>query len=1059
LAVINIDTIGYKDAVQIELGSTSIKEKFEKFKDSSINMGRRVVVAGSMAESGTVRQTEAYYGYTKTLRPAAPIIQSGAAIMATMSAIQITREYKQFNKKYGTEIQNYIHNLPKDTNGNNIIAKVDYKEKIKKNPIINEVSTADKNGNISRNKVVSEVQKTRIKMKQRPIVIEDWKTQSLFTSKTLKNNINIATTHSRIKLKSDGTIHCYRHNPARARKEAIKLEKELTRRKDIAKLDMDAIHVKRLFFINYTKDSNGKFHTTLYIRSLIKESERIKIDKEKRTALHGKRADNYEALKKLNDRLKCKLYRKNVNKEYDCTNASLRLDEKIRKERYLEKNVGDKLKTLNVKEGAKITNGDMLIQIAGRKAMAAQGARKMAHVKRWRSLRKAQRSLLQSSGFYRNNDFGEGYQVFKKSAMVTKPVVNRMTLKVIYKTTKRTGRIAGKFAIKGATNVIATGIQYRYYRKGIQDGTFVVGKNLKTNIALLNKNRREAKKVASQTVKKTLEPINNLRTIKKKTQEKLIAGVKTNVSKVTNLITKPFRNFMNKVLTKFNNTAVGKGVNFVGKIFGKIIAVPFKGLMSIFRGVSAIFSAIGSFLFAVAFGYVLIYAAIIGSGSLLSGVFGIFDSIAQGASEIWANTEPNVNYAVDEIQEASRELTKDTQTMQNLAVISSVIDKLPTRQLWRKLKKEEFEECAGYDITLIGDTDQYILNYPSGDGTVNQVTIPLKKNKNNMVQENDREILSIITNLYEYYGGISNTFNIGKQIEKNKWRDLVQELYILSHSAEMDKEPFEVEDYTINYWTGEKTVTNRRTYYKWKIYVEILRGNDFFNKCGQVALERGLEIDPDIEVRTLDELFDYYIASMEKNELWDEDSGIKYKDYEFSYFDNTNGILAQIANFAKVTPQSQYTYDYSNPPENVLIVDSNDDSNSIEYVRIVEKEDGTYDTTGSTFVVSNGSISISTVFTENSKKEQEYIKQYLEENGIEEKKDSGNSSSNSSNNSSNATNSNSNSSSTTKSSNDTKSTNNSSNKAKESSSSSSSSSSTKNTNKNGSGSNRKEKIN
>ena len=74
MAVINIDTIGYKDAVQIELGSTSIKEKFEKFKDSSINMGRRVVVAGSMAESGTVRQTEAYYGYTKTLRPAAPII-------------------------------------------------------------------------------------------------------------------------------------------------------------------------------------------------------------------------------------------------------------------------------------------------------------------------------------------------------------------------------------------------------------------------------------------------------------------------------------------------------------------------------------------------------------------------------------------------------------------------------------------------------------------------------------------------------------------------------------------------------------------------------------------------------------------------------------------------------------------------------------------------------------------------------------------------------------------------------------------------------------------------
>lgn len=918
MAVLNINTISCNLAKNIESGNESINERLKLFHDSSIRIGRQIVHAGSMAEASTLHQTEGYQGYTKTLRPAATVLETGASVMATMSAVQLSRDYNRFNKEHGTEIQNYLDSLKPSEKERAIIANVDDKIKIVNQDIFTTVVSKDFNGNdyhqteLIRNKVI-EVHK------QRPITVGDWNKRSLFHSQ-IDNNIRIATTHSKTKLAKDGAIHCYRHNPTKALSQAKKLEKELNKRVDVANIKTNSVKVTTL-------------RNDLQIKAIVRK-------------LH---LEKPVGLLKIN---------------------------------YAHK----KVKGIKLAKGVDLNNGDILLQIAGKKAMAAKGAKAIAGQKGLASLRKAQMSFMRTTGMIKNNDFGEGYQVMQKVTMVAKPLVNKMTLKAIKKMLLQSGKIATKIVKRVGVQTIATGVHaYNSYSLA-KNGGVAPAKNIKTAAAMFKKNQVFAKNQTTDVI--------NL--INKKTtgaiQKKIIKPLK----KVTSTISAPLRKFILNNLSKFKNTAFAKGAGAlgrgIGKVFGgigKVIGFALKPFLALFRGLAAIFSTISSFLFNVAFAYALLFAMIMASGSLLSGVFGIFDSISNGVSEAWSNTDPNVNYAVDEIQEASNELSNVTKMQEDIAVISTIIDKLPISQLWRKLTKQETETCAGYDIVLVGETEHYLLEIPSADNTINNRMIDIRKNSKGMLQENDREILSIVSNLYESYGGISNTFNIGKQIEKTQWKTLVQQLYILSHNTNMSKEEFVVNNYSVNYWTGVATVTSSSTYYKWLIEVSILRGTEFFSKCGDLALEAGKRIDPEIEIKTNEELLEWYIASMEKEELWDENSDIKYKGYEFTYFDATDGILARIANNFKSTPQSQYTYDYSDPPENVYIVNSDGDS-SFEYVRVVQKEDGSYDTTGGTFKVSNGSLSVGTVFTSDkdgnpSQKEQEYIDKYLEENNIEVK--------------------------------------------------------------------------
>ncbi len=948
MAVFNINTISCNMAKNIESGSGSINEKLTLLHDSSITIGRQVVHAGSMAVTSTLHQNEGYQGYTKTLHPATTVLKTGASVMATMSAVQLSRDYNRFNKEHGAEIQNYLDSLKPNEKARAIIANVDDKIKIVNQDMFTTVVSKDVNGNdyhqteLVRNKIL-EVHK------QRPITVDDWNKRSLFHSR-IDSNIRIATTHSKTKLANDGAIHCYRHNPTKAISQANKLEKELSRRVDAANIKMKSVNVKTLSRELQKKAIVRKLH-------LEKPVGLLKIDYIK------------DASGKIHF----------GDKGYS---------------RFI-KNANKKAKGIKLAKGVDLHDRDILLQIAGKKAMAAKGAKAIAGKKGLASLRKAQMSIMRTTGMIKSNDFGEGYQVMEKATMVAKPLVNKMTLKVIKKMSLQSGKIATRIVKQVGVQTIATGVHaYNSYNLA-KSGGVAPAKNIKTAAAMFKKNQAFAKNQTTDVVnlinkktkgaiqKKIIEPLNS----------KLVNPIK---KKVTSTISAPLRKFILNNLSKIKNTGLAKGTGAIGRGIGKVLGgigrglgFALKPLLALFRGLAAVFSTISSFLVSVAFVYALMFAMIMASGSLLSGVFGIFDSISNGVSEAWSNTDPNVNYAVDEIQEASNELSNVTKIQEDAAVISTIIDKLPISQLWRKLTKQETETCAGYDIVLVGETEHYILEIPSADNTINIHTIDIRKNAKGMLQENDREILSIVSNLYESYGGISNTFNIGKQIEKTQWKTLVQQLYILSHNTNMSKEEFIVSNYSVNYWTGVATVTSSSTYYKWLIEVEILRGTEFFSKCGDLALKAGKRIDPEIEITTNEELLEWYIASMEKEELWDENSDIKYKGYEFTYFDATDGILARIANNFKSTPQSQYTYEYSNPPENVYIVDSDDD-NSLEYVRVVQKEDGSYDTTGGTFKVSNGSLSVGTVFTSDkdgtpSQKEQEYIDKYLEENSIEVK--------------------------------------------------------------------------
>lgn len=984
MAVLNINTISGSMADRIDRSSGSMAEKLERFKDSSINMGRQSVHTGSMAETGMLRQTEGYQGYSKTLRPASSVVQAGTAVVATMSAIQFSRDYRRFNKEYGEEIQKHLNSLKPSEKAGAVISNVEDKVRTVNKDTFNVVASADKFGNVThRTEVVRE--KVKETYAQKPITVGDWNKGTLFSTK-LNNNINIAATHSRTRLRKDGVLHSYRHNPARAASQAKKLETELTRRAIVRNVETDNVNGGRLAIF--------KAHRAMKVERGLDADLARRI--EKHSSKLSKYKKNDATIKAMYGKMQAargKVFKNHVAKEYDNTKLASHRKRKIKTKEDIIKNAGKKVNGVKAAKGAGLSDGDLLLQAAGKKAMAAKGVKAMARRKSLRSLSKAHTSILRTTGVTKNNDFGEGYLVMGKVTWVAKPLVNKMTINALKKMLIQSKRIATRVVKQAGIQTISTGVHAYNSYKLAKNGGVAPAKNLKTARAMFKNNQSLAKEQTK----------NDINLAKKKTkgavQKKITDPLKKKLAdplkkKVTQKLTAPLRKFILNSLNKFKNTAFAKGTGAlgrgIGKVLGgigKVIGFALKPFLALFRGLAAVFSTISSFIFGVAFAYAAIFALIMASGSLLSGVFGIFDSISNVASEAWSNTDPNVNYAVDEIQDASNELSNITKTQENVAVISTIIDKLPTSQLWRKLTKQETETCAGYDIVLVGDTDYYILEIPSADNTVNVNKINIKKNSKGMLQENDREILSIVSNLYESYGGISNTFNIGKQIEKSQWKTLVQQLYILSHNTNMRKEAFIVNNYSVNYWTGVSTVTSSSTYYKWLIEVEIMRGTDFFNKCGDIALEAGKKIDPDIDITSKDELLDWYIASMEKEELWDENSDIKYKGYEFTYFDATDGILARIANNFKSTPQSQYTYEYSNPPENVYIV-NNDSDSSFEYVRIVQEEDGSYDTTGGIFKVSDGSLSVGTIFTSDkdgnpSKKEQEYIEMYLEENGIE----------------------------------------------------------------------------
>lgn len=926
----------------------SINENFKRFKNLSINYGRHVVNTGRIADTGTLRQTELYRGYSGTLRPAATAVRTAADVMSVMSAIQLSRDYKRFNKEYGEEIQKFIQS-------------------------------------------------------QNSIKVGDWNKRTLFTSR-MQNNINIAVTHSKTKLAKDGTIHCYKHNPEKAVRQVKQLEREFYRRKDVANIDIGALSkktlgqglqknavVRRLHLekltgqlnISYAKDAKGRVHLGYdrFVKKRTKSEEKLYDELLKRLDRHSAKRDKYARInvkaKEMHEKMqaaRARTFKNYVPKHYDSTKLSAYMRKRIRTEEHILRNAGKKVKGVRMKKDVDLKDGDLLIQIAGKKAMAAKGARNKARGRSLRSFYRMQMSFMRSAGMTKDNDFGQGYLVMQKAKLITKPLVNRMTISVIKKALIKSGKISLRIAKKIGLEAVVTGVHaYRSYKLS-KSGAKVAAKDLKTAIESFRKNQKVARIQSKRFFRnKIIRPV-------KKYREAVIR-------KITVWLTKPFQKFILKWLNRINNSVFSRIINGVGKAIGKVIGFALKPLLALFRGLTAVFSAISSFIFSTAFIYAMLFAGVMAAGSLLSGVFGIFDSIGNAISEAWSNTDPNVNYAVEEIQDASKELSGYAKTMEDLAVLSSLLDNLPISQFWRLLTNQEIEVCAGYEIIVDDASKICILEIPAADDTVDIHKIDIKM-QGDKIQENDREILSIVSNLYEYYGGISNDFNIGKQIEKARWRKLVQQLYVLSHDTSMEKEYFTVEDYSVNYWTGEKTVTGTTTYYKWKIYVKIMRGTEFFNKCGEVALEAGKEIDPDIEVTTQEELLEYYIASMEKDELWDEDSDICYKEYEYTYFDASESLLANIADNFTVTPSSQYTYDYSNPPDNIYIIDSSDDNNSVEYVRIIQKDDGTYDTTGASFVASNGSVHLGSVFHPDkngnpNQTEQEYISKYLEEKGIE----------------------------------------------------------------------------
>jgi hypothetical protein len=498
--------------------------------------GRQTMHGTVNVVSGQLRQTEAYNGYVKSVRPAISVAQAGAAVFATMSSMQLKRDYKRYNKTHGEAIKKYVETIK------------------------------TKKGSVG-----------------------EWD-KGVFSSSRMNSNIKIATAHSRMKLAKDAALRCYRYNPSKARRQAKQLDENFFRK---------ASHTNKRF------KSSGK---------------RIR------------------GLKKI--------------------------------------------------EGVVITPQDLRLQVAGKKAMAAQGAKNIAKRKRSNVRRSAQHYLTNSLGITKEGEFAEGYQTMSKMAMPVRAMTNRMTVRalgILYNGTKKVAKRAVK---QVGIQTLATGVHAYNSIKAMRAGTKVKQpKNLKTAVKTFRRNHASAvAKTNSAINNRITKPINNVKQIPKK----LLASARRRLAR-------KFIDPVKAAANRLRNTLLGKVVAGAGKALGLLL----KPFLSLFRGLSAVFSTISSFLSGVAFAYVVLFGLVMAGGSLLSGVFGIFDSIADAAKEIWANTEPNVDYAVREIREESRHLSNSTKFQENLAVISSVIDNLPITQLWHKLTGQETKTCAGYEIIVI----------------------------------------------------------------------------------------------------------------------------------------------------------------------------------------------------------------------------------------------------------------------------------------------------------------------------------------------------------------------
>lgn len=878
MSVINADSI-----LEMSRSRESFIEASTREGIITTSMHRMSDEMSRRAATGTVakplQQTEAYEGYRKTVKPATNVTSVAASVALTIYASNQLKRYESFNEQYGDRIESIMKNI----------------------------HIADTTKNTA--KTLNDTDFDHVT--DRKYTTKDGRE---LTAKVVKLKDNVATTEA----VSSTITHTYNKNASRGRQ-----------------ISSNVSSIEKIFAID-------------------------KLDAKTRRKEFSRTYKYQCKLDKAEKRFNAKLAKNKVSGEFNNTKACKKLSSKLSKDEKIYEHQQTRL-------SEQISDSDRkLLEQAEKIGEKTQRADHLAKRGRRRSLRSVGNVATQSLGI-NNTEAYDGYNkvrtvarvsmvpvkilcnktVQKKLLSVTQGAIVKVGGEIKYHKNIAAAKRSGKLKVSSGGVFDTTGRALR--KSGRAEAQKEVAEELmKKHKKIIGKNQKVQMDAIKEAMRLTgfdpnilakIEPgpdaLKKLSKDELKSYEKHLAKItKANGGKFDSRhgglfgklsgqkaalkyrIKRKIKNALKKVTSKISSTlakkAAGRAILKVAQVIGKMASAVVNFVGTIASALSAALAAIAPILL----GYLALILLMILVPSLINGIFNFVDGLVGG--------EPNISYAVDKIYDAKKDLQQETNNNEFQGYWNGALEAL--------FSDKEF---VGVNVSVLpnedgGDPTHYTFTVQGVDDEDNVYDMSLLVNSKGHIQDNDREILSVVSPMFTSYGAIGDFFK-GHSDEKRMWKKLVGELYGSSHEVTLEEYEVEVQNYRENIWTGELTPTSTSTYIGYDVYVDILRGNRFFDNCKDIAIERIAEIidncDPeDISIDAIDEdtLRSSFESAMEKNELWTYGGEYMYKGYEVAYFDPDSGfftnVLKKLVNETMAEPKYTYEWPMSDKPDDVHII-------------------------------------------------------------------------------------------------------------------------------------------
>ncbi len=950
----------------------------------AINSASSTARQGSMAGTGAIRQTEVYTGYSKTVGNAldAAVILKVAANRIMYE--QVKGDYRKFLNEHGGELKKAHEEGP--AVGKNV--KVHEQGEVKEHTCIKTL----KNGKEIKYTVkevgtpTTETQTEKVRIRQN--AADDYtfgkvsknedgsvkldkkgeaKESRFFNKKAFKLRQTTTSEQSRATFAKDGASKSFlsRHRQTKQLEKALKVADRREANK-----------------YNYTsassKEKEGKYKEKWEKAKQIEDPDK-RFKKQKRIAHKiAKRADKLKKKDiKFNNKTDKQITKaqgklKKIDDKLDKIDDS-KLRGKLAKNHLLRKR--DKSGTNTFISGLKtrssvdqtstgglgtMSKNDMLNQIAKNKGDDIK--EKMGNLKgsRKRSLKRVSGLVLKESGIMKNNEFGQGYNITNKFVTPAKAVYNTTLKKVVVKRMKQAGRSlavnTATYAVRGVQFISnkAHHVTVKYVDKAAKS---LAKDKLKETVS---KKVDKVADVVSHPVKSAWnsEPVKKARAttkdVAKKGAKKAGKAAKKPVDFLAKRIAKTRMYLAAKaVLRRLGQTKIAQvaraGTGLIGKALRGIITFfkrIFEAIGKLFSTIAGLFASVGHAIGVVVFFYMMFLLL---SGQMMGVATSLF-GVVDGILEVFVASEPSFDYLTNDIwfygigPESGEgwELVKsntagffkgDNPISHFVADITGSSKSYTYVDVTYNASPYIFEP----ETAPISEDDE---NYDPAKASIT-VSPAIRKSGGRVtgIQENDREIGSILVNFYDdYYDGIFDHFKSENRKKESLWGALIYYLYDTTHQVTKDEITYSGTRVTVNAYTHEIIKEEEVELTRVEINVQIDRGNDFYAKTkdATLALVNGIlqELKASgynkdgVDHVTAQELRQLYDAAFTKPDVWDVGEELAYPGYDINYFriwgdsaseERYARIKSAIEN-ARITGDPLIEYDFSNPPDNVVFV-------------------------------------------------------------------------------------------------------------------------------------------